>query len=208
MITPGDLTSSNFETESPKLLNRMVLFADFGISIIQIREKKLPARLLFELGSQAAVLLESANTVLLVNERFDVAIACGADGVHLTSTSLPVFHVRRSVPAGFTIGVSTHSGSEVLRAAEAGADFAVYGPVFATPGKQAYGEPKGLARLRSVVERAGGFPVLALGGIEESNYRAAIEAGASGIAAIRMFADPDVAARVLDMPPASQKAKR
>ena len=208
MITPGDLSADNIESDGPRLLRRIALSAAAGLSIVQIREKELPARLLFEIGSRAAVLLERTETILLINERFDVAIACGADGVHLTSKSIPLSQVRRHAPDGFTIGVSTHSRAEVLAAADAGADFAVYGPVFSTPGKEKYGGPKGLDRLHSVAEIAGLFPVLGLGGIEESNFRAVIGAGAAGVAAITMFADPDAASRLLETPPTSLIANK
>jgi thiamine-phosphate pyrophosphorylase len=118
---------------------------------------------------------------LLVNDRFDVARAAGADGVHLPSNSLPAHLVREICGNDFLIGVSTHSLEEA-RAAMA-ADFIVFGPVFATGSKQ----PQGLEKLREVTSALSGFPVVAIGGIDLDNAEECFRAGASGIAAIRLF---------------------
>ena len=157
-----------------------------GIEIVQIREKRLHARFLFELAQAAALLTSGTSTRLLINERFDIAIAAGADGVHLSSTSIPVVRVRAKVPSAFTIGVSTHSSAEVVAANDAGADYAMLGPIFESPGK---GDPVGLDGLAGVCRSVYPFPVVGVGGIDASNEAAVIAAGAAGVAAIRYLND-------------------
>ena len=154
---------------------------------MQIREKSLSARVLYELATRAAAITRGTATRLLVNDRFDVARAAGADGVHLTARSLPVKVVRAICGDDFLIGVSTHSLETALNARSEGADFIVFGPVFETPSKQIYGEPQGLERLREVTKALEGFPVIAIGGINRENADECFRAGASGIAAIRLF---------------------
>ena len=182
LITRGNLNPSNFSTEKLKTLETVRFAVERGIEMVQIREKSLEGRDLFELTLQAVKLAGAGDARILVNERFDVAVAAGADGVQLTSTSIPVEYVRSAVPQGFLIGVSTHSEREVLNAKAVGADFAVFGNVFATPGK---GEPAGVGGLSSLCGAAGKFPVIAVGGIDESNIDSVIDAGAAGFASIR-----------------------
>ena len=182
LITRGDLTKTNYSTEKLATL-ALVRSADtVGIEMVQIREKGLEAGSLYELVTEAMRSVSGRETLVLVNERLDVALAAGADGVHLTSRSIPIADVRRIVPDSFIIGVSTHSLDEVLRARDFGADFALFGNVFATPGK---GQPAGLDELGKVCTAATPFPVVAVGGIDESNADSVIAAGSAGFAAIR-----------------------
>jgi len=162
-----------------------------AVPLVQIREKSLSARVLYELTIRATAIARGSTTRLLVNDRFDIARAAGADGVHLTSRSLPARVVRSICGEDFLIGVSTHSLQTALDARADGADFVVFGPVFATPSKQMFGEPQGLERLREVTNALKGFPVLAIGGINLDNAADCFRAGASGIAAIRLFQDTD-----------------
>lgn len=153
-----------------------------GVERIQLREKDLPGRDLFELTERALELAEGTPTRILVNDRADVAIAAGAHGVHLPSHSIPPSVVRTL--GLMEVGVSCHSAGELRIAEREGADFAVYGPVFLTGSKPA--TPIGLDGLGEGV-RAVRIPVFALGGVTQENAAECLTAGAAGIAGIRMF---------------------
>ena len=157
-----------------------------GIEWIQIREKDLSARDLFDLVEQVLDLPNPYRSKILVNTRVDVALAAGAAGVHLPVGS-PAPDVWRAItPPGFLIGVSCHTLDEVRAANDQGADYALFGPVFAPRSKASGLEPRGIEGLAQVV-RAVSIPVLALGGITASNAEDCIQAGAAGIAAISLY---------------------
>jgi thiamine-phosphate pyrophosphorylase len=160
------------------------------VELVQIREKNLHARTLYELTARAAAITRGSRTRLLVNDRADIARAAHADGVHLTTRSLPASIIRRTFGGDLLIGVSAHSLPEALDARAGGADFATFGPVFETPSKRAYGPPAGLAALAGAARRLAGFPLIALGGLTRENAPDALRAGAGGVAAIRLFDDP------------------
>jgi len=187
------------------LLQKIAAAAAAGLDWIQIREKDLSGRECSIVAREALQLTTSctqpSHSRVLVNDRLDVALATQAGGVHLGEKSLPLEEVRRLAKSlhrekDFLIGVSCHSLAAAKSAERGSADYLFFGPVFATPSKSAYGAPQGLDRLVEVC-RGVGIPVLAIGGITLENASTCISAGATGIAAIRLFQDaPDMAALV------------
>jgi thiamine-phosphate pyrophosphorylase len=170
---------------------------DGGVRAVQLREKDLEGGLLYQFALQLRELTTRYQARLLINDRLDVALAVEADGVHLGQTSFPVATARHLLGPGKLIGVSTHNSAEI--AAAAGADFVVFGPVYATSSKIAYGEPQGLSRLREAVSQSP-VPVLAIGGITGERIAEIMATGASGVAVISALSaapDPARAAREL-----------
>jgi thiamine-phosphate pyrophosphorylase len=153
-----------------------------GAVAVQLREKDLPARELYDLALKLRALCGAFGAPLLINDRIDVAIAVGADGVHLPADSFAIADARRLLGPSRLIGVSTHEVGEIRAAASGGADFAVYGPVYAPLSKDSYGPPRGVAALRAACRAAAGMPVYALGGITAE--RVAELEGVAGVAAI------------------------
>jgi thiamine-phosphate pyrophosphorylase len=166
-------------TDSLHVANRA---ARDGVEMIQIRAKQLSTRDLMELARGAVEHAGAAR--ILVNTRADVALACGAHGVHLPAGSIAPSTVRRIAPTGFLIGVSCHTVDELRAAENEGADFAVFGPVFASPTKSVV--PIGIDALRLATSSVR-LPVYALGGVTAENAPLCIEAGASGVAGISLF---------------------
>jgi thiamine-phosphate pyrophosphorylase len=165
---------------------------------VELREKAGTDLACVELARRARAALGPSVT-LTVNRRFDIALAAGADGVHLPADGLPVPRVRANTPRGFRVGVSTHSPEEAAQAIEDGADLVVLGPIFDTPGKSAFGPPLGpqaLDRLPKLSEHPA--DIYAIGGIANENLEqiARRRDRVSGVAAIRFFqeaADPRAA---------------
>jgi thiamine-phosphate pyrophosphorylase len=189
------------EKQCEALVGRMEIAARAGVDWIQLREKDLPGRSLAELLREALRRVPAGCRIVL-NDRLDVACALGAGGVHLGRESLSVEDARRlargrGATQDFLVGASTHSLAAALSAEKAGADYLVFGPVYATPSKAQYGPPQGIERLREVCH-AVSLPVLAIGGITVENARACLEAGAAGIAAIRLFEEASDLPAVVD----------
>ena len=201
LITSGETTSSTTPdgAEFQALLRLFDLAAEARVSLIQIREKALAAHTLFELASKAAALTRGSETRVVVNDRADIARAAGCDGVHLSTRSLEAGVVRRAFGEEFLIGVSTHTHEEARASATCGADFAVFGPVFDTPTKRAYGPPVGLEVLKETARSLKPFPLVALGGVDESNLSDCLAAGAEGVAAIRLYANGQNLARTVHL---------
>jgi thiamine-phosphate pyrophosphorylase len=193
LVSPGATTADTTRTsdEFHHLLVLVRAATKARIDLIQLREKLLRPRVLYELASRCADVTRGTGTRLLVNDRADIARAAGADGVHLTTRSLEASVVRRAFGSAFLIGVSAHTLAEAHAAREDGADFAVFGPVFDTPSKRALGTPVGLEALREVAHTLSPFPVFAVGGVTLGNARAVLHAGSRGVAAIRLFDDAE-----------------
>ena len=170
-------------TGSPARLDIVARNLAGGVEWIQIRDKDLSARALFELVTAAMKLPNPHGSRIIVNTRTDVAIAAGAGGVHLPSGSPAARFWRQP---SFLIGVSCHTLEEVRQAEADGADYALFGPVFAPLSKSGALEPRGLDGLAQAAA-AVRIPVLALSGVTRQNTAACISAGAAGIAGISLF---------------------
>jgi len=193
---PGDP-----QEQEQRLLAKIAECAAAGVEYIQLREKDLETRALEELAHKAMTALAGSHTQLLINARTDVALACGARGVHLPGNDLAASDVRaifaRAPRSELVIGVSTHSAAEVASAEAHGANFAVFGPVFEKSGSA---NREGLEQLRRICHRTEAaqppMAVWALGGITPENAQQCASAGAAGIAAIRLFQQNDINAVV------------
>ena len=178
-----------------------------GVAAVQLRARDATGRELLEAARGLRLVVSRAGQRLLVNDRVDVALAAGADGVHLPSAGIPPGDARALVGEGRLVAVSCHSAADVARAREGGADFATFGPVFDTPSKRRYGAPVGLERLREAATL--GLPLVGLGGVDRSNAPAVVAAGARGVAAIRAWLEAkDPAAVVRELLEAVEAGKR
>ena len=168
-----------------------------GVDWIQLREKDFSGKEWEELvvESLRRIALFGSSCRIFVNDRLDVALSCGAGGVHLSENGIPVsdacrlrdeFFSSRGEKPDFLIGVSCHSLGASLGAARAGADYIYFSPIFNTPSKANYGPPQGIDRLAAIC-RAVAIPVIAIGGMSAENAASCLQAGAAGVAAIRMF---------------------
>lgn len=202
-ITDRTAFAPDEPTRRHRLLEKIVEAARAGVDYIQLREKDLSIRELESLAREAVGIIDELRaenqelrTALLINSRTDVALAVEADGVHLRSNDVSLVEVKRiwknrvgPLPRGLLIGVSCHTLDEVAEAESQGATFAVFAPVFEKKDAPR-AEPAGLTRLREASKSK--IPVLALGGVTLANAQSCLEAGAAGIAGIRLFQENDV----------------
>jgi thiamine-phosphate pyrophosphorylase len=168
-----------------------------GVRAVQLREKDLAGRELYELACRLRQITSRYGAKLLINERLDIALAAGADGVHLGESSIPLSQARRIAGKDMLLGVSCHDREKALAAQDNGADFITFSPIFYTPSKAVYGDPVGTERLAEVC-RLLRIPVFALGGIKRETVRTVLGHGAHGIAlisAILASDDPERPAR-------------
>jgi thiamine-phosphate pyrophosphorylase len=168
-----------------------------GVRAVQLREKDLSGRELYQLACRMKELTSRYGAKLLINDRLDIALAAGVDGVHLGESSLPLQRAREIAGRDMLIGVSCHDRQRALAAQENGADFITFSPIYFTPSKARYGEPLGTELLAEAC-RLLRIPVFALGGIKQEKVREVLECGANGIAlisAILAATDPERAAR-------------
>lgn len=170
-----------------------------GVTLVQVREKELGTRRFLE---QAMAVKEAADRFgvpLIVNDRLDIALACGAAGVHLGQDDMDCPTARRLAGKNFIIGVSVSTPEEAIQAEADGADYLGVSPIFATPTKTDAPQPTGLTGLEAI-RAAVGIPLVGIGGIHEGNAAEVIRAGADGIAvvsAIMAAPDPRAASRLL-----------
>ncbi len=154
-----------------------------GAKAVQLREKDLSSRDLYETAYALRKLTARYGARLFINDRIDIALVVGADGVHLGNSSIPVHRARKILGENRLIGVSCHNTVSAVNAQEKGADFITFGPVYFTPSKAAYGSPVGVDRLAEITGLLR-IPVFALGGLTRKNAHQVIEAGAHGISLI------------------------
>ena len=170
-----------------------------GADTIQLRDKRLSGRDLLTVASAIREVTRDAGALFVVNDRLDVALAAGADGVHLGESDLPIEHARRIAPPGFIIGASVGSVATAVRAGAAGADYVALSPTFSTASKDDAGPGHGLAML-SAIRSAVSLPLVAIGGITPGNVADVIAAGADGIAVISaVVGEDDVTAAARDL---------
>ena len=179
-----------------------------GADVIQLRDKALPCRDLVRIRKEIHAITQPAGALFIVNDRLDIALACGADGVHLGQGDISPGVARQLSPPGFIIGVSVGDCREAQSAEWEGADYVVLSPVFATSSKDDAGPGYGLDQLRKI-RRSISIPVLAIGGIGPGNARDVIRAGADGVAVISaVVSAPDIAKAARDLRALIRKTKR
>jgi len=154
-----------------------------GIKAVQLREKDLPTRKLLEMAQWMRELTKEYGANLIINDRVDIALAVGADGVHLGRDSIPAGAVRVMSDGKLLIGVSAHGIDEAIEAEKDGADFITLGPIYETPSKLKYGNPIGIETLRKLKSKTS-IPVFAIGGIKLNKVHKVMETGADGVALI------------------------
>jgi thiamine-phosphate pyrophosphorylase len=185
------LVTDRHQTGGRELVEVLAQALVGGVRAIQLREKDLETVEVYRLGERLLRMTREAGAALIVNDRVDVAMVLGADGVHLTRKSLPPHEVRALVGPGMLVGVSCHSMADVQEAVAGGADYLALGPIYSTPSKAPYGPPLGPNMLRQA-RAVCPIPILAIGGITAQRVPEVTAAGADGVAVISaVLAAPD-----------------
>jgi len=177
------LITDRCQTQGRPLAEVVRAALDGGITSLQLREKDLGSRELYQLALELRCLTNLYGAKLFINDRIDIALAVGADGVHLGAGSIPVVEARLLAGNKLLIGYSSHSVAEARQAETDGADFVTFGPVYQTPSKMVYGAPLGVAALREAC-RCLSIPLFALGGVKPSNIAEVMSANVAGVALI------------------------
>ena len=177
LVTDPDLSLGRPEEE---IVRRAV---SAGVTMVQYRDKGTSTRRMIEKTRLLAEICESASVALIINDRLDVAIAGGADGVHLGQDDMELADARRIAGEDLIIGISVTTVKEAIKAEEAGADYLGANGVFPTGTKTDLGEPLGLDGV-SRLASAGSLPIVAIGGINDRNAGEVIAAGADGVAVV------------------------
>jgi len=186
------LITDRFQAQGRPLVDVVTAALDGGVRAVQLREKDLGSREMYQLAMELRELTCQFGAKLFINDRIDIAMAVGADGVHLGVGSIPVVEARRLAGANLLIGYSSHSSEDARMAEADGADFVTFGPVYQTPSKAPYGAPLGVLALNKVCQSLT-IPVFALGGVKPANVSQVLLSGAAGIALISAIigaADP------------------
>jgi thiamine-phosphate pyrophosphorylase len=170
-----------------------------GVDAVQLRDKTASAEEIARTAETLTELVHNCGAKLIINSWVDIALKYGADGVHLVSRGVDYRAVVKQAGESLIVGCSTHNAGEVARAAEAGMDYAIIGPVYPTPSKAGMGEPLGTARLQEI---AGGthIPLIAIGGINPGRIAEVLSAGARGVAVMGYILEslnPEESAREL-----------
>jgi thiamine-phosphate pyrophosphorylase len=176
------------------------LACEGGASVVQLRAKRATDSVALEWAEAIRVITRKFDAEFFVNDRFDLALAADADGVHLGQKDFPPSRIPAAARSRLLVGRSTHSLEQALAALEESVDYIAFGPVFATASKEASGDPRGVEQLAEVVRAVHPKPVIAIGGIDLGNVVQVAEAGVAGVAvisAIAEAADPSRAARLL-----------
>jgi len=162
-----------------------------GVRAVQVREKDLPIRELLGLSYKLREVTLRYGAKLFINDRVDVAVSVGADGVHLSTTSMPTYSVKKTWD-NLIVGVSCHNEAEALEAEKEGADFITLGPIYETPSKLRYGLPLGLDIIRQIRAKTD-IPIFAIGGVRLENIEEVLREGAYGVALISgIFSSRDI----------------
>lgn len=186
------ITDGTAKRDTTRFLEKIDKALSGGIKFIQLREKDLSARELLGLAKSVKAKASAYGARILINDRADVALVAGADGVHITGAGYAPFEARKILGDKAVIGVSTHSIIDARRAEAEGADFVTFGPIYFTESKASYGEPLGIEKLREAAT-AINIPVFALGGVTTERVKEAVSNGASGVAVISaVFGSDDI----------------